>query len=567
MRFSDMPYVRPDIQAIKSEILKISEQFSTASDYESARAYFIMMDELSGHIDTQANLAHIRHTIDTRNAFYDQEIKFWNQAEPELEEYMQNFQKLLFGSPFRKSFEEEYGDTVFRNIELQLRSFRPELIPLMQEESDLVTEYRKLIASAQIPFEDGVYTLSQLTPFKNDPDDERRLKAWKAEGEWYKEKQPELDRIYDSLVKLRDKMGRILGYDGFTELGYDRMQRNCYRKDDVKKFREAVRKYIVPLADKIRREQAERLGKPYPLSFSDMAMEFHSGNPKPAGNEEYILKMGQFFYDSLSEETGEFFRTMLDMQLMDVLSTEGKASGGYCTSLADYHVPFIFANFNGTQGDVDVVTHEAGHAFAAWMNRYRVPKSSVWPSLEACEVHSMSMEFFAWPWADKFFGDDTDKYLYSHLSSAITFIPYGTMVDHFQHTVYEKPGMSPSERHAEWKKLLGIYMPWVKLDGEIPFYSDGEGWQRQSHIYFSPFYYIDYCLAQTVSLQFWAMIQEDVKKAWDVYMAYTRQGGSEVFTRLLENAGLDSPFDPACLKKAAEKAAKWLDSFDKHKLI
>ena len=404
--------------------------------------------------------------------------------------------------------------------------------------------------------------MSQLSPFKNDPDDARRLAAWKAEGAWYKEHEAEFDGIYDKLVHLRDTMGKKLGYEGYTTLGYYRMGRNCYTKADVEKFRAAVVKYLVPLADSIYREQAKRLGKQYPMSFADNALMFRSGNPAPCGDADAILAQGKKFYEELSPETGVFFNTMLDNELLDVLSTPGKAAGGYCTSLWDYQVPFIFANFNGTQHDVEVVTHEAGHAFAAYTNRDRVPYSTVWPSMEGCEVHSMSMEFFAWPWAEGFFGKDTRKFLYSHLAGALTFIPYGTMVDHFQHIVYEKPDLTPAERHAAWKELLGIYMPWMKLDGEIPFYSEGEGWQRQKHIYESPFYYIDYCLAQTVSLQFWAMLQKDRANAWEHYMAYTRQGGSRVFTELLKNAGLDSPFEESCLRGVCETAKQWLDSYD-----
>lgn len=298
------------------------------------------------------------------------------------------------------------------------------------------------------------------------------------------------------------------------------------------------------------------------MSFADNALEFRSGNPKPVGTPDEILAMGRKFYDELSPETSEFFRMMLDNELLDVLSTEGKRSGGYCTSIADYEVPFIFANFNGTQHDVEVVTHEAGHAFAAYMNRHRIPTSYIWPGMEGCEVHSMSMEFLAWPWAEGFFGEDARKFRYSHLSGALTFIPYGTMVDHFQHIVFEKPDMTPRERHDTWKELLGIYMPWMKLDGDIPFYSEGEGWQRQHHIYSMPFYYIDYCLAQTVALQIWALQQKDRKDAWEHYMAYTRQGGSHVFTELLKNAGLESPFEESCLNGVCQTASEWLKNYD-----
>lgn len=562
LKFSQMEYKRPDLAALKEQIQALTAQLQAAESYEAAKAVFLKKEELEKHISTQSTLAEIRHTIDTRDEFYDGEVRFWNGAQPQLEEDLQQWTMAMLNSPFRKDFTAEYGDLMFVNAEIALKTFSPEIMGDIQQENDLTQEYEKLLASAQIPFEGKTYTISQMSPFKTDPDDARRLAAWKAEGQWYKDHQAALDDIYDKLVHLRDQMGKKLGYEGYTTLGYYRMGRNCYTKEDVEKFRAAVRTYLVPLADSIYREQAKRLGKEYPMSFADNALEFRTGNPRPAGTPDDILAQGKKFYDELSPETSEFFRTMLDGELLDVLSTEGKAGGGYCTSIPDYRVPFIFANFNGTQHDVEVVTHEAGHAFAAYTNRDRVPMSYTWPSMEACEVHSMSMEFFAWPWAEGFFGKDTQKFYYSHLSGALTFIPYGTMVDHFQHIVYEKPEMTPAERHAVWKELLGVYMPWMKLDGDIPFYAEGEGWQRQHHIYSSPFYYIDYCLAQTVSLQFWALLQQDQKNAWAHYMAYTRQGGSRTFTELLKNAGLESPFEENCLRTVVQTAKEYLEHFD-----
>ena len=564
MKFSEMKYSRPSLEEMKNTVKSLTEELRTAESYEEAKAVFLKEQKAVRHVETLSTLVSIRHSINTKDPFYEEEQNFWNSAFPELQEYTQGWTLAMLESPFRKEFSEEYGDLMFINAEIAMKTFKPaeEFIAALQKENDLTNAYEKLLASAQIPFEGGIYTLSQLTPFKTDPDDSRRLAAWKAEGQWYKDNQAQLDDLYDQLVHLRDGLGKMLGYNGYTELGYYRMGRNCYTKADVEKFRAAVVKYLVPVADSIYRRQAERLGKTYPMSFADNCLEFRSGNPRPCGSAEDILAAGKKFYEELSPETGVFFNTMLDNELMDVLSTEGKQAGGYCTGLPDYEVPFIFANFNGTQGDVEVVTHEAGHAFAEWTNRSRVPLDYVWPSMEACEVHSMSMEFFAEPWAECFFGDDARKFRYSHLSGSLTFIPYGTMVDHFQHIVYEKPEMSPGERHAVWKELLGIYMPWMKLDGDIPFYSEGEGWQRQHHIYSMPFYYIDYCLAQTVALEFWKKIGEDLPNAWRYYMAYTEQGGSRTFTELLKNAGLESPFEESCLRSVCEKASTYLDNYD-----
>lgn len=562
MKFSEMKYERPSLDEAKKELSSLIAHLENAASYEEAKKVFLEKETFTKHVETMGTLASIRHSIDTRDGFYDAEVKFFNAAGPELQEYFQKWTEAMLKSPFRADFEKEYGDLMFKNAELDLKSFSPEIIPEMQQENDLTQEYEKLLASAAIEFEGKTYTISQLTPFKQDPDDERRLAAWKAEGKWYKDNGEKLDEIYDKLVHLRNTMGKKLGYEGYTTLGYYRMMRNCYTKEDIEKFRKAVVKYLVPVADGIYKEQAKRLGKTYPMSFADNALMFRSGNPVPCGSADDILKAGKKFYDELSPETSAFFNMMLDNELLDVLSKEGKEGGGYCTGIMDYGVPFIFANFNGTQHDVEVVTHEAGHAFECYTNRDRIPSEYIWPSMEACEVHSMSMEFFSWGWAKDFFGDDTDKFLYSHLAGALTFIPYGTMVDHFQHIVYEKPDMTPKERHGVWKELLGVYMPWVRLDGDIPFYADGEGWQRQHHIYSSPFYYIDYCLAQTVALEFWAMLRHDRKNAWEHYMAYTKQGGSKVFTELLSGAGLQSPFDEKCLLDVCGEAEKWLKNFD-----
>ena len=562
MKFSEMPYKRPDPEAIKRSFGKYTEQLKNAKSYEEAKAVFLAYEEWYKIDSTTSTLAYVRQSIDTRDEFYNDEKDFWDEVGPELEEYEQAWNEALVESPFRKDFEAEYGELLFMKAEMEKKTFSPAIVEDMQKENELVSEYDDLIASAQIPFEGGVYTLAQMEPFQDDPDDARRVAAWKAKGQWFKDHQPDLDRIYDELVKLRDGMGRKLGYDGYTELGYYRMERNCWTKEDIEKFRAAVRKYLVPVADSILRAQAKRIGRPYPLSFADGSLFYRSGNPRPAGTPEDILAQGKKFYDELSPETGVFFRTMLDEELMDVIATEGKQSGGYQTNLDLYERPFIFSNFNGTQGDVEVITHEAGHAFAYWTNRKRVPTEYSEPSAEACEVHSMSMEFFGWKNAEGFFGPDARKFKYSHLSGALTFIPYGTLVDHFQHIVYEKPEMTPEERHAEWKRLTGIYMPWMKLDGEIPFYSDGMRWQAQSHIYQAPFYYIDYCLAQTVALEFWAMIQTDPAEAWKKYMAYTEQGGSRTFVELLKHAHLATPFEEECLKTVCDAAKNWLDSFD-----
>ena len=560
MKFADISYTRADFDAAARFYASAAERLSAAGSFEEAEAVFLEVEDFSAKFDTALTVANIRHDIDTRDEFYDAEVAYIDEHAPELEEYVQRWQDALLKTPYRAAFEEKYNRVMFLNAEIDARTFSPEIVPELQRENALTTEYSKLLAGAQIPFEGGVYTLSQLTPIKQDADASRRAAAWAAEDAWYAEHAESLDAIYAELVTLRDKMGRKLGHDGYIPLGYDRMQRNCYDKADVERFRAAVVDYIVPIAYSVYETVAKRLGKSLPMGYADCAMWFTDGNARPVGTPEDILEAGRSFYHELSGETAEFIDHMLENGMMDVLSRPGKAGGGYCTTLTAYKTPYIFANFNGTSGDVEVITHEAGHAFASWTSRGIVPAESSSPSLEGCEVHSMSMEFFAEPWAERFFGADADKFRWQHLADAVTFIPYGTLVDHFQHECYEHPEYTPEQRNAAWSRLAAVYMPWLKPEKSLGFYSSGRAWQRQRHIYISPFYYIDYCLAQTVSLEFWAMIKRDKAAAWEKYMAYTRLGGTLTFRELLDRAGLGSPFEPETLKAVAEAAKAWLDA-------
>ncbi|MBR5453919.1 MAG: M3 family oligoendopeptidase [Clostridia bacterium] len=557
MKFSEMKYISPSEEEFGRAAEALTEALSSAATFEEADRAFRGMSALCSAFDTAYSLCMVRHEINTLDKYYDEENEKNDEILPLIEEKRQAFYRILATGKFRDSFNRKYGELLIKNIEIDMRTFSPEIIPDLQEENRLVNEYTKLLASAQIEFDGKKNTIPQMMAEKQRPDDKMRRLAWEADGKFYSENGERLDSIYHQLVQLRASMAKKLGFDSYIGLGYARMGRNCYTPEDIARFREAVIKYVVPLADSLYRDQAKRLGVPYPLSFADASLSFRSGNPAPKGTPEEILAHAKKMYHEMSEATGEFIDFLYDNELLDVLCRHGKGVGGFCTSFTDYRAPFIFANFNGTADDVETMTHEAGHAYAAYVARDVFPTEYRDPTLDACEIHSMSMEFFAWPWAEGFFREDTEKFKYSHLAGAIKFIPYGTMVDHFQHSVFEKPDMTPEERHGEWRRLLGIYMPWMALDDSLPFYGEGKGWQRQSHIYQRPFYYIDYCLAQTVSLEFFALMQKDREEAFRRYNHLVSFGGSKPFTDLVRDAGMDDPFGDA-LKEAVSAAENWL---------
>jgi len=564
MNFNDYKYERIDIDAVKKQFEKLIESFSKA---DSAEKQSKIMDEvinLRNHIDTMITLVSIRHSINTADDFYDKENDYCDEISPLLYGFTTDFYKALVTSKFRKELEDKYGKFLFDQAECSLKTFNEEVIPQLQEENKLSSKYDKLIASAKIPFDGEERTLSQMAPYTQSKDRNVRKDAAKKVAEFFSAHKNDFDDIYDKLVKVRTEIAHKLGFKNYVELAYARLRRLDYNAQDVSGYRKQVLENIVPLHSELRERQAKRLGIDK-LKFYDEPIKFNSGNADPHGDPEWILNHGKTMYRELSKETDEFFTFMTENNLLDLLSKKGKNSGGYCTYIPDYKSPFIFANFNGTAHDVDVLTHEAGHAFQVYESRgYEVPEY-LWPSYEACEIHSMSMEFLTWPWMGLYFENDEDKYKFIHLSEALLFIPYGVTVDEFQHWVYENPEATPEERRNKWLETEKKYLP-TRDYGEIDELKEGIFWFRQGHIFGTPFYYIDYTLAQVCAFQFWIKSRENREKAWEEYLNLCRLGGSKPFFELMKAANLKNPFDEGTIASVIPKIREFLDSIDDMKM-
>ncbi|MCJ8009207.1 M3 family oligoendopeptidase [Lederbergia wuyishanensis] len=560
MKFEDYQYKRLNIKEIEAAFQTELEKFKNAVDVEEQSQAIHKINEIRNEIGTMFNICHIRHTIDTNDEFYKNENDYMDEISPVIEGFISNYYEALISSKFRDELESKWGKQLFDLAECQLKTFSPDIIPLLQKENKLTSEYTKLVASAKIMFEGEERTLAMIDPFMESKDREMRKQASDAKFGFFAEHEEEFDRIYDELVKIRTEIAKKLGYSNFVELAYYRMSRTDYNAEMVATFREQVKEHIVPLASKLRERQQERIGVDQ-LKFYDEGFKFVSGNATPKGSPEWIIENGKQMYSELSTETDEFFTFMNDNHLMDLVAKKGKASGGYCTYIENYKAPYIFSNFNGTSGDIDVLTHEAGHAFQVYSSRdFEIPEYS-WPTYEACEIHSMSMEFFTWPWMELFFQDETDKYKFSHLSGALLFLPYGVAVDEFQHFVYENPEATPAERKQAWKEIEKKYLPHRDYDGN-EYLEKGGFWQRQGHIYESPFYYIDYTLAQICAFQFWKKSQENHEEAWKDYIHLCKQGGSKSFTGLVKEANLISPFEEGCVASVIGTIQGWLDQVD-----
>ena len=564
MNFNDYKYERIDIDAVKKQFEELIGSFSKADSAEKQCEIMDKVINLRNHIDTMITLVSIRHSINTADDFYDKENDYCDEISPLLYGFTTDFYEALVTSKFRKELEDKYGKFLFDQAECSLKTFNEEVIPQLQEENKLSSKYDKLIASAKIPFDGEERTLSQMVPYTQSKDRNIRKDAAKKVAEFFSAHKNDFDEIYDKLVKVRTEIAHKLGFKSYVELAYARLRRLDYNAQDVAGYRKQVLENIVPLHSELRERQAKRLGIDK-LKFYDEPIKFNSGNADPHGDPEWILNHGKTMYRELSKETDEFFTFMTENNLLDLLSKKGKNSGGYCTYIPDYKSPFIFANFNGTAHDVDVLTHEAGHAFQVYESRgYEVPEY-LWPSYEACEIHSMSMEFLTWPWMGLYFENDEDKYKFIHLSEALLFIPYGVTVDEFQHWVYENPEATPEERRNKWLETEKKYLP-TRDYGEIDELKEGIFWFRQGHIFGTPFYYIDYTLAQVCAFQFWIKSRENREKAWEEYLNLCRLGGSKPFFELMKAANLKNPFNEGTIASVIPKIREFLDSIDDMKM-
>ena len=564
IKFEDIPYTRPDMKDIEFKFQGINEHMKNTNNVEQQLICFQSVESITSSYQTAATLAYIRHSINTADKFYDEEINFFNESNPQFQEWLNTFNQMLLHSEFREQLEDKLGKHYFNLLETEAKTFKPEIMPDLIIENKLETEYSKLVAAAEVEFQGKKYTLAQLTPFRESPDRKIRKEASEAYFGYYAKHEADFDRIYDELVKIRTTIAQKLGYENFIELAYYRMARTDYNADDVKSYRDQVYKELVPLVVELKERQRERLGVSK-LEYYDEDFNFNSGNPNPQGDADWIVAHAKTMYEELSPETDEFFNYMLDYHLMDLVAKKGKEAGGYCTSLPDYKAPFIFSNFNGTQGDIEVITHEAGHAFQGYESKDLMPMSYTVPTMESAEIHSMSMEFLTWPWMEKFFDEQTEKFKFAHLSGALEFIPYGVAVDEYQHFVYANPDISPEARKTKWREIEKKYQPYLDFDGN-DYLERGGKWMRQLHIFTSPFYYIDYTLAQVCAFQFWVKDQENHETAWQDYLRLCQAGGSKPFTDLLKVGNLNNPFKQGTIASVVPQIKKYLDAVDDKKL-
>lgn len=562
-KFSEYPFRVPNEAKLVAKLQGFVDQIKACNDAKSAAKVINAYNKYGEKFGTDMSVIYVLYSCNTENKKYKKAQDKVDEISPVISNYATQFIKVLLAAPYRQDLEKIYGTYLFQKYENDVKCFDEKIIPDLIQENKLVSEYDAILGSAQIEFRGGVYNTSQLGKFMQDADRETRKEAAIAMDKWLGEHEAQIGKLYGDLVKLRDGIAKKLGFARYTELAYLRLGRTDYNPKMVKGYRDQIARDVVPVCQKLYKVQMKNLGIKDP-QYYDYNLSFKSGNPKPAGDEKYLVAQAHKMYSALGEESKEFFEFMMNNELMDLDARKGKAPGGYCTYFPAYKAPFIFSNFNGTMGDVNVLTHEGGHAFQAYVSApIKVPEYQS-PTLESCEIHSMSMEFFAWPYCDGFFGKDADKYRYHHLCDAMEFLPYGATIDEFQHWVYDNPNATHEERCAFFKSLEAKYEPHKKYD-DTPTYGKGTRWLRQSHVFSTPFYYIDYTLAQVVAFQFAVEMNKNHEKTWKKYVKLCKCGGKYPFVSLLEKNHLRNPFEDGNIAKVIKPLEKILKGFDTSK--
>lgn len=561
-KFSEIPYVRPDLTAYREALPAYVEQIRNAASWPELKALWLAQSDKRMEVMTARSIASIRNTVDTTDPYYEAEMRYFNTEMPAISLLEKQAEAALLASPFVCDFEKEFGSILIQNMKSSQRFADERLVPMQIRESELTQMYSKASATAVTDFRGQKCNFYGLLKAMQSTDRETRREAFVAWADLYAQVAPELDAIYDEMVQLRTKMAHTLGFETYTEMAYLQRRRFDYTAADVEKFHQQVKDVITPACARLFEAQRQRLGVDK-LHWYDEALVFPEGNADPEGTKDELLAKAQQMYRELSPETSEFFDFMMQYDLFDLETKPGKRPGGYCTSLPSYKAPFIFSNFNGTNADMQVLTHEAGHAFEAFVASRRMPLPELAHSTsEINEIHSMAMEHFTYPWMERFFGDKTTQYLYDHLWGALNVLPYMCCVDEYQHRVYDNPSMTAMDRRAVWHELEQAYMPWRDYDGN-EFLEGGGFWMQKQHIFLYPFYYIEYALAQICAFQFYLRMKQDRPAAWADYLRLCQAGGSLGYFDLLKLAKLDNPFAEGTVEKAVSAVLASIDELEK----
>jgi M3 family oligoendopeptidase len=546
----------PDLETLGERYRTFATELGSSPSTDAYRHVLHDWNELRRELRTWSALTQLRFDQQTSDASARAARERRDEMWPKITAFDHAMKGRFTSSDARIALEPLTGPQAARLWETDLVAFDEAIEADLVAESRAAAEYTAVLAGLTVEFNGETLNLAALTKYATHPDRSVRHAAAAARWNAMASCGEEFDRIFDELVQLRTRMARKLGFRSFTELGYKRMRRIGYGPSDVDRWRDTIAEHVVPLAAALADRAAKRMGLEALALWDEKFLTGPDGGAR-LGDDAWLMERTIASLGELHPDLGAFAQMMQQRGLTDLMTRQGKASGAHCTFLHSYDVPFVFSNFVGTRDDVRTLMHELGHAYQGYRSRDLPVIDYVTPTLEAAEIHSMSLEFLTWPSMERFFGNDAQIYRDAHLAESLAFLPYGVAVDHFQHLVYERPEATPAERHAMWQQMERRYLPW-RTYGDLDRPARGGFWQGQLHIYKAPFYYIDYTLALACAMQFWSATYDDREDAITRYVELCARGGSASFGELVTSAQLHSPFVPGALTKTVGRARAML---------
>lgn len=553
IKFDQIKYIRPNYEVIEEKLNLLITRLETAQTYEKYLSTFKEIIKIQNHIEEMYDYADIRNMRDSNDEYFEHEIIFWNEYKPKFDLLFKSFYKLCMDSRFKEQLKEIVPENFFNIIELQVRITSDKIIELQKVESDLKTEYRKIIRG-KILFDGEERNLAYVSGFFSDKDRTVRKRAHDAVNDFYYNNQAELDEILFNLVNVRNEIASKLGFENYSIYSLYKLRRFGYNYLDISNFRNGVIRYLVPLCKKLNEWKKQELDIENieyfdTIYFKEMPVILFNG-------KALLIKFGETL-KKIDSDLYKFYIEMLENGYIDLETRDNKVNFAITNYLTESAMPVITGNFKNSYLDVQTVSHEFGHAYQKYHagikdKNYVVSSLLKYPTFDIAEMFSYAMELICMNYSDSLFSaEDYKKYCFMKIYNLVSMIPYICLVDEFQEQIYSNKNLKKEDLRITWLELSKKYKFDKNNQGHINLETGGY-FYRQSHIMLDPFYYIDYALSYFGAFA----IFDGCEKDMNMFENIGSIASYYPFKSIIEKYNMYNPFDEdsiKCLSKMLEK--------------
>lgn len=468
---------------------------------------------------------------------------------PLVKKYEALFNRAFVNSPYRDQLDPDFYREYIKRKTNALELFREDNIPLEVKEDERITAYFETTGSLTVWWEGEEKTLQQMYNYLQVADRSVREKAWRQmQNACLAVKEP-LQQIMDELLEIRHQKALHVGLSNYRDYMFKKYERFSYTPDDCHRLAEAVHRYVVPLKEEIEQRHQRELGVDRYRPWDTEATAPGREPLRPFTKVEELVEGAKQVLNRVDPSIGELLERMQRAGMLDLESRKAKSPGGFCIDLPVSGLSFIFMNASGKHDDVVTLIHEMGHCYHNELKRPLPVREYRETPMESSELASTALEFLTMDKWDRFYPDQPTlrRAQREHLEAAIRFLPWGVVIDQFQHWMYEHPTHTAEERNAKFLELarlfLVTYQDWSGLTEEL-----AHLWQQQLHIFEVPFYYIEYVIANLAALQMYRQYKQDPRQAVANYKKALALGSARPLPDVYEAAGIRFDFSATMIR-------------------